>query len=107
MKNAFSNWRKVLFQLEVNGYTGNETDYVVFSPALQTNKFKINLVSDAKIKCLRMEFYGCQKKDTGIDYDNGKSTFPCYFCLRYVTLKVVVLTIMLGHSFNSKFFFIY
>ena len=45
-----------------------------------------------------MEFYGCQKKDTGIDYYNGKSTFPCYFCLWYVTLKVVVLTIMLGHS---------
>lgn len=65
----------------MNGYTGNEIDYVVFFPTLQTNKIKINLVSDAKIKCFRMEFYGCQKKDTGIDYYNGKSTFPCYFCL--------------------------
>ena len=75
----------------MNGYTGDEIDYMTFSPALQTNKIKIDLVSDANSKCLRMEFYGCPKKVPGINDYIGKSTFQPYFWLCDILEKVVFI----------------
>ena len=62
----------------MNKYVGDEIDYIAFSPALQTNKVRVNLVTDSNTKCLRMEFYGCLKKDSSINEYNGKSTLPSY-----------------------------
>ena len=64
----------------MNGYKGDEIEYIAFSPAPQTNKIRIDLVSDSNTKCLRMEFYGCPKKGPGINDYNGKRTLPSYSC---------------------------
>ena len=77
----------------MKGYTGDEIDYITFSPALQTNKIKIDLVSDSNPKCLRMEFYGCPKKVPGINDYIGKSTFQPYFWLCDILDKAVFIMV--------------
>ena len=78
----------------MKGYKGDEIDYLAFNPALQTSKIKINLVSDSSVKCLRMEFYGCSKKEFSYNDYTGKNSFWSSF-LQNIFFEVTVPEVLL------------